>query len=192
MDAENPADIPPEVREAGDATFEIAAPLIWDAVQAQRAHDQRRVASAIQQLMHIGEASFYGSLSVFAAMAVEGVPHGLVPGATWRPQLMIGNPPRPVDPDADPAAGFAMRLLAGTVNRDEDFKLAVWKAFVQHVAEGPGADEERARQAATAFVLLVQLAARGADRAEGREARKHQHPNAPRATRAHHPRRGTR
>lgn len=167
-----------------EASFRLSAPLIAQAVDAQRTGDNRSVISALQQLMRIGEASFYGSLAVLAEMATQGVPRGKEPGVSWMPMLVVGNPPRQVNAESDPAGAFVMRFLAASLNGDQDLRLAIWHAFVDRIADGPDSDQQHALEGATALYLLVQLAARGLGKQEQRERRTHQHPHARR--RPHH------
>lgn len=159
--------------------FEMAGPFIAEAVAGQIDRDARRVAMALHRLILLGEDSFYGSLASFAVLATAAVPRGTQPGATWGPALFVGNPPRRVSIDADPAAAFAFRFLAATLNGDEQFRLALWNAFLDRaVGRIESEPEETRAEVASAFVLMVQLAARGQRAIADREHRTHQHPNA--------------
>jgi hypothetical protein len=170
-------------------TYEDAAPHILAAIEGYRAGDRLRVGTALRELIALGPKSMYGTLASFAHLAAYAVPRRAVPGGTWFPALYLGDPPRRANIDEHPAAAFALRFLAATLNDDQGLRWHLYQAFVDRNGDADANDEAAAQEGAAALVLMVQLAVRGIQAREARAAATHQHPHARHQPHGRNPRR---
>lgn len=154
------------------ATGEPAVDLVLEATAARVRGDEERVGAAIHALSRLDESQFYGGLASFAHIATLATPKG------WMPMLFVGNPPRPMNIDREPAAAFAIRFVLATLNGEEELRLGLWRGFLERTTSADMCDEEAAREVGIALGLLVDLAAEGTRRVQTKSAHKHHHPAA--------------
>lgn len=181
------ADEQPEHDEQ-DAMIAEVLPLVEQAVTARIAGNFIGCAMALNQMFKLDELRISLAMSALTTSALQGVPARKVPGESWIPRFVAGNPPKPVDP-AEPAARFVLGYLAAFLRRDPEAAGTLWRDFAYRPEDAPEPELMAARaDVSMAFVLMLQLAARGAT-ATVPHHRGNAHPGARRTTHRPHQRR---